>query len=332
MFGELRDIRGFMARFIHLPVSALVTAAVTAAGPGGAAGGTIRHDRDDRDYLNLAAAYPQVGALISSDQAGATNLCGGTLIDPQWVLTAAHCVDGARASITFITGPDILLGQDQSVAADAWFPHPQWDRSKPQLGSDIGLVRLSRPITDAVPAKRYRGSAELGTQGTFVGYGSTGNGVTGFLPGTEGTRRAGHNMFDALGSEFGFADHFLVADFDDPQGLAPNPTGAATPLKLEFSIAGGDSGGGVFAPLGEAGAPVLVGVNAFIHALPLPAGDATDNASYGDLFGATRVSVFNAWIDSAIVPEPASLAAPALLAVLLLTRRRRVWNVSPPAG
>lgn len=129
-----------IAPSINLRVMGLVTALAVVAGPAGAGGGTIRHDRTDAEYIGLAAAHPQVGALISSDQAGATHLCGGTLIDPQWVLTAAQCVDGARASITFITGADILLGQDQSVTADAWFPHPQWDRSRPQQG-----LPLSKP-------------------------------------------------------------------------------------------------------------------------------------------------------------------------------------------
>ena len=54
-----------------------------------ATAGTIRHDRDDANYLALAADYPSVGKLIVI---GGTD-GSATLIQQNYVLTAAHVAE-----------------------------------------------------------------------------------------------------------------------------------------------------------------------------------------------------------------------------------------------
>src|SRR5688572_29597869 len=57
--------------------------------PQSSIGGTIRHDREDLLYTDLAALpdFQSVGKLQSNDE---IDVYSGTLIAPQWVLTAAH--------------------------------------------------------------------------------------------------------------------------------------------------------------------------------------------------------------------------------------------------
>jgi secreted trypsin-like serine protease len=100
--------------------------------------------------------------------------------------------------------------------------------------------------------------------------------------------------------------------------------GSATSLPLEISVAPGDSGGPVF--FTENGNRVVAGINSFIYGLPVAlGGDGTDNASYSDLQGYLRISMFNDWIDEVTgqtVPEPAGLLM-VLMAPMLLGRRYR---------
>ena len=135
-----------------------------------AGAGTIRHDVPDQDYTNLAAQpqFASVGRLDITD-AGNSYIASGTLIDPYWVLTAAHNVSFPDPTgVTFTLTP----GGTPHTASE-WIPHPLWNNNAPYNGYDVGLIRLSTPVTNVTPAIRYSGSGELGSIATIVGYGRT---------------------------------------------------------------------------------------------------------------------------------------------------------------
>ncbi|MBI3836935.1 MAG: trypsin-like serine protease [Planctomycetia bacterium] len=285
--------------------------------------GTIRDDRDPQSYLNLAAQpqYANVGRIDSQTTTG--DLIGsGTLIAPQFVLTAGHLVDHL-ASLQFSL-------DGANYTATHWIANPNWNGDL-TAGYDLAVVELNVAASGVVPAVRYDGSSELNSVGTFVGFGRTGTGLSG-ATNFDGFARAGTNVLD------GFYDNnprILAADFDSPQSISASSQGSSTPTNLEYMIAAGDSGGGLF--IDTAAGPRLAGVHSFGAAF-----DGRFNASYGDVSGDIRVSLFNSWIDQAIgsltalsgsglpmiaVPEPSSwrLACFAgLVAWLGLWRRRRL--------
>jgi MYXO-CTERM domain-containing protein len=286
--------------------------------------GTRRHDVDDVFFTNLAAdpRYQSVGRFLYS--VGTSGyIASGVLISPEWVLTAAHVVEGndflgggvANMTFTLFSGASSFV-----YTAMEWIPHPGWGATSGDYlsGYDIGLVRLSSSVTGFTPATLHPGGSVAIQAGTIVGFGNTGTGLTGFQQGTFGTKRAGQNMIDAQGDGVTISSGILFTDFDRPEMPAESLIGDSAPLALEYTSAPGDSGGGLF--FTEGVNTYLLGITSFGWGYT----DGVADADYGDLAGFTAVPVFQAWIETTTaVPEPGTWAAALVLAAAALATHRR---------
>lgn len=267
--------------------------------------GTIRHDINPQASLDLGASskYASVGKFdLTKWQPGFT--ASGTVVDDNWVLTAAHALEGTTSGQFTVGG--------KTYGVSKWITHPRWDGAL-RRGYDLALVKLDGSVTDVAPAVLYTGKKELGAVATFVGFGRNGNGLTGATQ-FDGLKRAGQNTIDGtLGPEqwplaptfrnkLGKNSRTFVVDFDNPANPADSVTGASGPVALEYLISLGDSGGGAFVDFGSG--PQLAGVNSFAE---IP--DGVDDSDYGDVTGQVRISVYAKWIRNTLKREARSEAA-----------------------
>ena len=249
-----------------------------------AAGGTIPVGGDYGDHADFAA-NPALGSLgLVSFGAG---FGSGVYIGDGWVVTAAHVADSA-SSFTFAVGGTVHASDDVRIP-EAW-------SGNVTAGSDVGLIHLAGDVADLNAAVLYTGSNRdlLGESLVLSGYGRTGTGATGAI-GSGGTLYAGTNTADMLGGDLAIFRNYdsaiLFVDFDDPTASTDGyPWSAADAGDLEYMVAPGDSGGGVFL-LTEEGAS-LVGVNSFVLAL-----DGDPNSDYGDMAGVTLLARHLEWIE-----------------------------------
>ncbi|RJQ72749.1 hypothetical protein D5S17_25890 [Pseudonocardiaceae bacterium YIM PH 21723] len=117
---------------------------------------------------------PRVALLDASSAHPEKQRCSGTLIAPDRVLTAAHCV-GELAQMRVVHGRVDLrnaIDGEQRRITSVW-THPDWHAGNSgAIGNDLAVLTVESPFPGVTPAKLIDSAAPVPVKGILAGWGT----------------------------------------------------------------------------------------------------------------------------------------------------------------
>ena len=199
----------------------------------------------------IGRPLPGLVALVDASAAAsgpfAGHFCGGVLIGPDEVATAAHCVvDRNSAEIEALVGADNLCRDrpidGQRIRVSTIAVHPSYNQDAGRF--DLALLKLTTPADDAPRAIVRASDVPNGALVTAVGWGASGGGVA--------SCRARSTTLDAVAS-----DACATTIPSSPRSFEPASMLCARPSAPGADTCSGDSGGPLFVGSADDQAPVV---------------------------------------------------------------------------
>jgi V8-like Glu-specific endopeptidase len=299
----------------------------------------IRHDKKLNDYELIAtnegevssSAYPLFAPIVKfcytlDGSTGIEYIGTGTLVAPQWILTAGHnfFVADEQTSPAKTSGIQVFVGNDpntiqQGLEVEKLVFHPTWltDNDGYFYGNDLCLVKLKEPINSITPAKinlsKDERLSEIVWFGGFGDYTQQVGQDANLLPRKHALQNILDRKVDNIKTTITgktYLGGLLAFDFDSPDGnvnsLGDNYVGEdekalgtgtsdAMAQAYEGTTVEGDSGGPLFILTSEGWkiAGILSG------GADMPIKDHK-NSSYGDISIFIRTASSAEWLLSVI--------------------------------